>query len=541
MLHPSKPKGELVARCVEPRDDYIPDFYRLFYCYFQKVVEALVEEIAHWTPVHPVLIDAPTGRGKSHLFKTELIPRALAQGKTILIISNRVALSCQQKIEILEVLNSPMRKYLTDEGIRNTERFGSVAIVTYHRLPAFLADPENEAFIENLLYVVADECHMMTSDSGYNDFCGYYLKLLTTKFKHAVRIYMTATAWDILYPLAEAEKSSWRNYERVTGDGLLKREFRLYQFVASYAHIDLKFFASLESIKKELESNTAEKSIVFIDNKQKGKPFADSLSVKTLYLDKDSKESPEWAALLTSQKFDDYDVLVTTPALDCGINVWDSRVKHIYVVTDDRAALIQMIGRKRCEAGEKITVHVQDLPESKLAARYKHVTDLLDQRARYEQAGHQERHRMANELWRSDDKELRLYFQLANGNLVINELAFHKLMRKVKFYERILNHEVTFQDEVRLWLGKGDMSSPQQAKAELMHFCHTIEDQEIEEDCLDILRKLAITAASLNGYYEDHPERLPDLGYDGINTRMQYVNAGYGIVKTNKKLYLRRK
>ena len=255
MLNPKKKTYSINAKCVKPWDDYIPDFYRLFRCYFQNVVEAIVEEITHWTPIHPVLIDAPTGRGKSHLFKTELIPRALAQGKTILIISNRVALSSQQKIEILEILDNPLRRYLTDEGIRNTERFGSVSVITYHRLPAFLADPENEVFIANLLYVVADECHMVVSDSGYNEFCGYYLKLLTTKFKHAIRIYMTATAWDVLYPLAEAEKASWHNYTQVSG---YRREFRMYQFDTSYAHINLQFFGSLEDIKKELEANTTE-------------------------------------------------------------------------------------------------------------------------------------------------------------------------------------------------------------------------------------------------------------------------------------------
>jgi len=94
---------------------------------------------------------------------------------------------------------------------------------------------------------------------------------------------------------------------------------------------------------------------------------------------------------------------------------------------------------------------------------------------------------------------------------------------------------------VRSWLGKGNTASPQKVKEELLHFCRTIDDQEIAEESLDILRKLAITAASLNGYYEDHPERLPELGYDGINTRMDHVNAGYKIVKNNKKLFLRRK
>lgn len=538
MLNPKEKTYSISAKCVKPWDDHIPSFYRLFRCYFQKVADAIVEDIAYWTPIHPVLIDAPTGRGKSHLFKTELIPRALSQEKTILIISNRVALSSQQKIEILEILDNPLRKYLTDEGIRNTERFGAVAVITYHRLPAFLADPENKAFIANLLYVVADECHMIVSDSRYNEFCGYYLKILTTKFKHAIRIYMTATAWDVLYPLAEAEKSSWHYFEQFSE---YRRDFLMYQFDASYAHIGLKFVGSLEDIKKELETNTKEKSIVFVDNKKKGCAFAESLAVKTLYLDKDSKDSPEWTALLTSQKFSDYNVLVTTPALDCGINIWDPCVKHIYVITDDRTAMIQMIGRKRCAPGEAITVHVMDFSDSKLAARYNHALALLNQRTRYEQSTYQERQRMAHEVWRSDEKELRIYFQLVNGKLVINELAFHKLMRKVKFYERILNHEITFQDAVMSWLGKDEVSSPKQRKDELLHFCQINEGQEMLDDSLDILRKLAIAAASANGYYEDHPERLPDLGYDGINNRMKFVNAGYSIVKHNKKLLLRGK
>lgn len=343
---------------------------------------------------------------------------------------------------------------------------------------------------------------------------------------------------DVLYPLAEAEKASWHNVEQVFG---VSREFRMYKFDASYAHINLKFFGSLEDAKKELEANSKEKSIVFVDNKKKGYAFAESLSVKTLYLDKDSKDSPEWAALLKNQKFGDYDVLVTTPALDCGINIWDQSVKHIYVVTDDRTALIQMIGRKRCAPGEAVTVHVMDLSDGKLAGRYNHALSLLNQRTKYEQSSYQERQRMANEMWHSDDKELRIYFQLVNGKLIINDLAFHKLMRKVKFYEKILNHEITFQDAVMSWLGKGEESSPKQSKAELLHFCQANEDQEMLEDSLDILRKLAIEAASANGYNEDHPERLPDLGYDGINNRMKFVNTGYSIVKHNKRLFLRKK
>lgn len=540
MLKPPSKTQKMQVNIVTPSDDYIPDFYWVHHCGYQNVTDALSEEIPFWEPRNPILICAPTGKGKSHFFKTVLIPDALEKGKTMLIISNRIALTTQQKREILEILDSPQLRYLTDEGLRNTECFGSVAIITYHRLPAFLGDPKNAEFLDDLLYVVADECHLLTSDSSFNESCNYYLKLLTTRFHRAIRVYMTATPWDVLYPLAEAEQSNWLRFESAFNPYLQPRSFNLYQFDASYDHVTLEFFQELDEIRERIQEDSQDKWMVFVDNKEVGKAFAESLPVKTLYLDADSKGKTEWLNVVKNQKFDAR-VLVTTPALDCGINIWDKQLKHVCVITDDRTAFIQMVGRKRCSPGEKFTVHVMELSNQKLGARYARAQEMLDFLEAYEESDRKKRQQMSSRIWNDENSELRKYFQLGSGNLYYNKLAFHKLRRKFRFYQQLKDREIGFQDAVCGWLGKSEEPAPTQNREVLLSFCQSNEDRELDDDTFDILRQLVIKAASDNGFYEDHPERLPDMGYDGVNHRLKYLGLEYSVIKSSKKLWLRKK
>ena len=349
---PPKP-STLKARAVAPWECELPSFYRVHPCGSQNVTDALRDEISYWEPRNPIFISAPTGRGKSHFFKTVLLPDALARNRTMLIIGNRIALSMQQKMELLELLDSPLRSYLTDEGLRNTECFGSVAVITYHRLPAFLSNPENAVFLSKLLYVASDEVHLLTTDSAFNSNTDYYLKLLTTRFQSAIRVYLTATPSDVLYPLAQAEHENWGRKEVFVNYYLPPRSFQLYRFDASYAHIRLDFVQRLEDLKCQIDASSEEKWLVFCDSKESGRAFADSLNVSHQYLDADSKSSAEWTALLKKQRFD-CRVMVCTKAIDTGINIHDPKLKHVAVVTDDHTTFLQMIGRKRCAPGESI-------------------------------------------------------------------------------------------------------------------------------------------------------------------------------------------
>lgn len=122
-------------------DDRVPDFYRTIPIRDGPVpiADQLRRELPYWHPANPVLLDLPPGTGKTTFVYNVLIPDALAKGKNLLLVSNRVALSSQQKRAIMQLLDDPKGKLLTDEGIRQTEDFGQVRVITYHRLPPFFA------------------------------------------------------------------------------------------------------------------------------------------------------------------------------------------------------------------------------------------------------------------------------------------------------------------------------------------------------------------------------------------------------------------
>ncbi len=132
-------------------EDHIPEFYQTRHMAEQYVSNALKDEFENWNPRDPILIDAPTGSGKNTFIIKELIPKAQKMNKNILILSNRIALSVQQKILIMKSLGSPLIRQLTDEGILATDTFDNIKILTYHSLSSFLEDANNKEWCKKLL------------------------------------------------------------------------------------------------------------------------------------------------------------------------------------------------------------------------------------------------------------------------------------------------------------------------------------------------------------------------------------------------------
>lgn len=205
MLSDSKKKFEVAVRY--RGDDWMPEIFHTMRLRENEAVGTqLQREIPFWTPENPVLLDLPPGSGKTSFIYNALLPEALARGKNLLLVSNRVALSSQQKQAILKKFNSPQLRLLTDEGVRRTEDFGPVRVITYHRLPALVHDSESISWMSNLAFAVFDEAHFFTADAIFNSEAEYYLRLACKRFCRAVRIYMSATTWDVLEPLARAEE-----------------------------------------------------------------------------------------------------------------------------------------------------------------------------------------------------------------------------------------------------------------------------------------------------------------------------------------------
>ena len=524
------PPEDMNVRIASEYDDPLkPKGYRTFRCDTDSIKEALEEEVPYWRYWKAILIDAPPGRGKTSFVYEVLIPLAIKMNRNVLLVANRNALSLQMKLDVMELIGSPLRDRLTDLGIRETDIFGSVGIVSYHSLPRFLNDPENEDWLDNVEYVVADECHYFASDSSFNDLTEWHLKLITKHFKRAIRVYMTGTSWDVLRPIADAEMAIKYDKERACKVHL-DREIIRYHWEQDHSHVDLRFFRDLEEIKQLILGNPNEKYMIFVDSRDSGRALADALGKnRATYLDAESKGTKEMTKLLKEQTFD-RQVLVTTKVLDCGINLWDNRLRHIVTVTDDRVSMLQMLGRKRRKPGERVNLYVCDMDLKLIAKRYRDGQELLAALREYQEGDTEVHHQMARSCWRSEDRKYRIYFRITDWSIVPNEVAFWALRRKDYFYRKLLEGHTTFRDEVCKWLGKAQ--EPEKIPDdELNMFFEDHLGQELSEEEIVTVRKLIVKTAVAKGHIEPQPTRVATLGQEALNNRLSKVESPYRFEK----------
>lgn len=525
---------DMKVRLVTQYDDRVPDFFENHRCNTDNIKKALEPEIDYWHYTNPVLIDAPPGKGKTSFVYEVLIPLAIKCRRNIVLVANRVALSIQMKLEILQQTESPLLGRLTDHGIRETDIFGNVAVVSYHSLPGFLNEPANEKWLEDVLFVVADECHYYAADSSFNDLTGYHLRLITKQFKRAIRIYMTATSYDVLQPLAEAEQKIDYLRERLTYSLTERRCYR-YCWPQDFSFVDLHFFRDLKEIEGVIGAKASEKTLVFVDSRDRGQEFARELGSRATYLDAASKGTKAMTKLLKENRFDTQ-VLITTKVLDCGANIWDEKLRNVVVMTDDRVSMIQMLGRKRRKPGERVNLYVCDMSPKVIAKRYCDGQELLAAQTRYEEAGEEERRLMAREFWRNDDPRFRRYFSLTDQHGILpNKVAFWALEKKDYFYRKLLGGELTFRDAVCGWLGK--TPEPEVVPAdELTAFCEAHLGQELNEGEIRTVRELIVESAEAAGFSEPQPTRVATLGREALNNRLKKLGCDYRFEKNDWKI-----
>lgn len=531
---PYEAPPDMKVRLVTQYDDRVPDFFTSYRCNTDSIKEALEAEVDYWDYRNPVLIDAPPGKGKTSFVYEVLIPLAIQRQRNVVLVANRVALSIQMKLEIMEQIESPLLGRLTDQGIRETDIFGNVAVLSYHRLPRFLNEPANEKWLENVMFVVADECHYITADSSFNDLTGYHLRLITKYFKRAIRVYMTATSYDVLQPLTEAEQAIDYLRERVTYS-LAERKFYRYWWPQDFSFVDLHFFKDLKEILGVIGAKPSEKMLVFVDSRDRGQEFARELGSRATYLDAASKGSKAMTKLLKENRFDTQ-VMITTKVLDCGINVWDEKLHHVVVMTDDRVSIIQMLGRKRRKSGERVNFYVCDMNPKVIAKRYCDGQELLSAQARYDEADEEERRRMTREFWRNDDPRFRRYFSLTDQHGILpNKVAFWALEKKDYFYRKLLGGKLTFRDAVCGWLGK--TQEPEAVpQDELQAFCEAHLGQELTDEEIVTIRALIVKAAGATGFVEPQPTRVATLGREALNNRLDKFSCPYRFEKNIWKI-----
>lgn len=523
-------KYNIGVHVVSFEDDHIPDFVHTIPMDRRLAVESLKQDLDLWTPSSPVMLDFPTGTGKNYFVTHVLVPQAVAVGKNVLILSNRVALSVQQKLSLMDA-NDPRRICLTPEGIRRLEDFGNVRVLTYQGLASFIKNSENEAWTRQLKYVIADEAHFFVADARFNPDCSYLLKLITSRFPHAIRVYLTATSWDVLPPLCKAEQNNYLDL-RPYRDWEPPRSLIRYVIRPDYSGINLIFFTEYEAILDKIKSDSQTKWIIFVDSKVDGKWLKSSLSDKAQYIDAEKKGSDVWQQIVEKDKFDSQ-VLITTSVLDNGVNIRDDAVQNIVIVSDDRTNMIQSIGRKRRQPDDAINVWVRVHSKEQINKRCSRCKELVKWKEKFSGCSSlSARQDFLRTIWEQGDDELRKLFIPYRNDLLINELGFYSISRKIKLYERITSGQATFKEEVQKWLDAlpEETAAPD---AELAEFYRQYGDASLDNALYAELRELIVRACTKAGFTEPQPQRVSKLMDKALNNRLERLGFPYRIKADN--------
>ena len=225
-----------------------PHHYEVIETGKQRVSDTLTN-VDDFSKACAVLIDAPTGSGKSTFVLKTLSQYAQKQSKYILFLSNRSTLNFQNKL-----LASAGKPKVGPTALSNIKVVGNFVLCTYQDILHMLSHIDGITLQtrvgmcpREVGYVVLDEANFFCSDATFNGKTSRILREVIMKYYMCPRIYMSATMGDVrplilheeqfarsLYPTAHTDQCRfmWN-----AGHPLIKD----YRFESDYSSIHLHF------------------------------------------------------------------------------------------------------------------------------------------------------------------------------------------------------------------------------------------------------------------------------------------------------------
>ena len=160
----------------------------------QYLTEAISkEEVDSWKPGDTVVINSPTGSGKTTFILSALLPRAIRAGKHILYLCNRKILNEQVIVDSRRKLS----EFFGETEELTAEQLRAIHIITYqhceknYQFPNINKEKEQfHLFEEDIMYYVYDEAHYFLNDAQFNPGTNYWLEKIPTK---EINVFMSAT------------------------------------------------------------------------------------------------------------------------------------------------------------------------------------------------------------------------------------------------------------------------------------------------------------------------------------------------------------
>lgn len=308
-----------------------------------------------------VILAAPTGMGKTTFIISVLLPYLRARGMKLLILCNRKLLRAQYWYDLV-------RKY---DSYFELEK--SVEITTYQ---ALAEEARNSNSWENLLsgfqVVVCDECHYFYADSDFNGFGTYaLLQAIIYAGMGLEMIFMSATMTEVKPLLVQTIKNCWTKKSRESNDWKLEEEYKEIIQLDYSMYNDFSRFHCIcvpdEDTLCDVLVKSPAKSVIFIDNKERGIAFKermvkkggiDSQQIAVLNADNlDEQCNSEVVRNLAISHTLISKILITTAVLDNGVSIHDPDVENLFIVTESKVSFLQMIGRVRAEKVERCKLY----------------------------------------------------------------------------------------------------------------------------------------------------------------------------------------
>ena len=386
-----------------------------FKCEGDYVSSIITDEmIQMWKPGGNVFISAGTGKGKNTFIKNHLLKYSNCNFGNIVIFENRESLLSQQKIDLINSIDSQAEIYKDLKGTYKSENmvvFGkhrNIMLISYQKaaLKLLCCDNYFMDFLYHSRYVVFDETHYLIDDSDFNkgvNIIADYLimpnmlnnQIVPNQFMpNATRIFMSGSMEElfVIFQMWQYNFIDSRVFVNLsdcssTNDVskyVYKNNYdQIFNHVTSlstdYSYISPYMYKEYNDIVPLIKDGN-DKWLIFINSKKQGNELCNKINSiygenTAVFLNADNKRSKDmtdtYQKLLNDECFENK-VLITTNVIYNGVNIKDKALKNIVIPMTTVPIMKQQIGRKRLSAGDNsLNVYFPKASYDEIRKRFK--------------------------------------------------------------------------------------------------------------------------------------------------------------------------
>lgn len=383
-----------------------------------RVTDVIGNEYKEWKQGDMVSIASGTGSGKSYFVQNVLAKYAKEKGELILYLVPRRKL--KEQIEAA----------LEQEGITN------ITVKMYHSVEQACKQLGKDSdWLNAYNYIVCDESHYFLNDASFNSYTDMSLEHILS-VTHAVNLFLSATGEALIRYL--------KYFHR-------ERQLFEYTLEKDYSYVKpLSAYQSDETLYKKMDwlLKNNHKAMIFIQSDRKAyelfKNYAEHSTfvcgVNSDYVKYVEQEKVN--TIIQQERFDTL-FLIATSALDVGVNVIDTEVKHIIIDMLDTDTFIQCLGRKRLSSivEEQVSVMFKAYSNQQLGGHISKESKKVEQGKVY----YQKIPAITNRYAPLSD----IFYMNGSGEIKVNKMKYMKAAVNLARYKKYTQQENGYLKEIK--------------------------------------------------------------------------------------------